>query len=56
MAQNNCITCGDFHNLRICPSCGSTDYICDEKFEDEESDGDHVITNHDIEEIISDLD
>jgi len=39
MAQNNCITCGDFHNLKICPTCGSTDYVSDEDFtEDEDRD------------------
>lgn len=47
MAQNNCITCGDFHNLKICPSCGSSDYICDETFTDDEG---HVISDYGLED------
>lgn len=47
MAQNNCITCGDFHNSRICPTCGSRDCVADEDFTEDE---DRVISDYELED------
>lgn len=49
MAQNTCIRCDYCHNSTVCPRCGCTQYLCDDRWDEETLDYDEEETDDDEE-------